>query len=321
MSSARHRGYSGSSCYEEHQQEYEKYVKLMWKEPVLSKKRREYEKKANEIKEQQKLCGEGGTSIFDAGEPPQKLWTMAYNKRKIDLSGLLGPEETIVAVAKGMRPGPAAIALEDRAVIKGGLMVLFAAGLSTYDPTLLKVTTANLAKDDKKLIEAAGVTPGKNIGKSLSEAADKVRKKVSKYGDSLKKAAWGLRGLYILGTLVGFQMVTAAAALGVNFIPGAGQIISATLAAKSGVTSAVANNVKNQLNGFVEAGLTEFGLQNQKAQEEQQIAQLEREERRIVSGTPQQGGAASVLASVPTWGWAAGAAAVVGIVYVSLRRR
>jgi len=309
------RQYAGEeSCYEKYEAEYRKYLKLMWKEPILTPKRRDYEEKANDAKRQQKLCGEGGTTIFDAGEPPQKLWTMKYSRRKVDLSGLLGPEESIVAVAKGMNPGILK-SLEDRAVIKGGLMALFAAGLSAYDPTGLKITTANLKRDDEALIEAAGVTPGKNIGKSLSEAAEKVRKQVSKQGDALKKAAWGLRGLYILGTLVGFQMVTAAAALGVNFIPVAGQIISAGLAAKAGITTAIANNVKNQLNSFVETGMTEYALALQEKQ-------VRAPGGKAVGGGLQQGGGAGLLASVPTWGWvAAGAAVTAGIAFLLLPAR
>lgn len=311
------RQYAGDeSCYEKYETEYRKYLKLMWKEPVLTSKRRDYEEKANEAKKKQALCGEGGTSIFDAGASPQALWTMPYSKRKVDVSGLLGPEQSIIAVAKGMNPG-VLTALEDRAVIKGGLMALFAAGLSAYDPTPLKITTANLKRDDEDIIKAAGGKLTGNIGKDLSAAAEKVRKQVSAQGDGLKKAAWGLRGLFVLGTLVGFQIVSAGVALGVNFIPIAGQIASAVLAAKSGITTAIATNVKNQLNSFVETGMSEYALA---LQEKQAAAAPGRG--KAVGGGLQQGGAAGLLASVPTWGWAiAGAAVVAGTAFFLLPAR
>lgn len=313
------RGYGETSCYDTYEKEYQKYLKKMWEAPVFTKERENYEKKANEAKKKQAECGEGGTTVFDAGAAPQTLWTMPYSKRKVDVSGLLGPEESIVAVAKGMNPG-AMFALEDRAVVKGGLMALFAAGLSTYDPTPLIVTTANLKRDDENIIKAAGGKLTGNIDKDLSAAAEKVRKQVSKYGDGLKKAAWGLRGLYILGTLVGFQLVTAGATLGTMLIPGAGPIVSAALAAKSGITTAIAENVKNQLNGFVEAGMTEYAVDVQEAAAKTPT-KTTGTTRKTVSGGLQTGGGTSLLARVPTWGWVAGAAAVGGIAFVLLRPR
>jgi hypothetical protein len=324
FASSRPRQYAGdASCFDTYEAEYKKYLKKMWASPVFSEERASYEKKANEAKKKQALCGEGGTSLFDAGASPQALWTMPYSRRKVDVSGLLGPEESIIAVAKGMNPG-AMFALEDRAVIKGGLMALFAAGLSTYDPTPLKVTTLNLPEDDKALVKAAGGKLTKNLSKDLSDAAEKVRKQVSAQGDGLKKAAWGLRGLYILGTLVGFQIVSAGVALGVNFIPVAGQIASAVLAAKHGITAAIAENVKNQLNGFVETGMTEYAVSAQEAAAKVPTKTPTKTSplaKRTVSGGLQTGGGTSVLARVPTWGWVAGAAAVGGIAFVLLRSR
>jgi hypothetical protein len=326
FASSRPRQYAGNaSCFDTYEAEYKKYLKKMWAAPVFSEERASYEKKANEAKRKQALCGEGGTTLFDAGASPQALWTMPYSKRRVDLSGLLGPEESIVAVAKGMNPG-AMFALEDRAVIKGGLMALFAAGLSTYDPTPLKITTANLKKDDEAIIKAAGGKLTGNIPKDLSTAAEKVRKQVSAQGDGLKKAAWGLRGLYVLSTLVGFQVVSAAVTLGANFIPipGVGQVVSAALAAKSGITSDIAENVKNQINGFIETGMTEYAVDAQEAAAKvptKTPTKTTGAPRKTVSGGLQTGGGTSVLARVPTWGWVAGAAAVGGIAFVLLRPR
>jgi len=295
----------------------------MWAEPVFSKKRVDYEKKANEAKKKQKLCGEGGTSVFDAGATPQALWTMPYDKRKVDVSGLLSPEDSIVAVAKGMNPG-ALKALEDRAVIKGGLMALLAAGVSAYDPTPLKITTVNLVRDDEALIKAAGVKLTGSVGKDLSAAAEKVRKQVSQYGDGLKKAAWGLRGLYVLSTLIGFQVVRAGAAIGVQAIPLFGQIIGAAIAAHGSVTSSVAANVTSQLNDFVETGMTEYAATAQQVAAKTPTKTPTKTSplaKKRVSGGLQTGGGTSILARVPTWGWIAGAAAVGGIAFVWLRSR
>lgn len=316
--------YAGDgSCFDTYEAEYKKYLKLMWAEDVFTQKRANYEKKANEAKKKQKLCGEGGTSVFDAGATPQALWTMPYDKRKVDVSGLLSPEDSIVAVAKGMNPG-ALKALEDRAVIKGGLMALLAAGVSTYDPTPLKITTVNLVRDDEALIKAAGVKLTGSVGKDLSAAAEKVRKQVSQYGDGLKKAAWGLRGLYVLGTLIGFQVVRAGAAIGVQFIPVFGQIIGAAIAAHGSLTSSVAENVKNQLNGFIETGMTEYAVSAQEAAAKAPTKTPTKTSplaKRKVAGGNQTGGGTSVLAQVPTWGWVAGAVVAGGIAFVWLRSR
>lgn len=324
FASSRPRQYAGdASCFDTYEAEYKKYLKLMWAEDVFTQKRADYEKKANEAKKKQALCGEGGTSVFDAGASPQTLWTMPYSKRKVDVSGLLGPEESIIAVAKGMNPG-AMFALEDRAVIKGGLMALFAGGLSTYDPTGLKVTTLNLPEDDKALVKAAGGKLTNNLSKDLSAAAEKVRKQVSAQGDGLKKAAWGLRGLYVLSTLTGFQVVSSAVTLGVNLVPVVGQVVSAALAAKHGITAAIANNVKSQFNGFVETGMTEYAVSAQEAAAKVPTKTPTKTSplaKRTVSGGLQTGGGTSVLAQVPTWGWVAGAAAVGGIAFVLLRSR
>jgi hypothetical protein len=314
--------YAGStSCYDTYHAEYKKWYKLMWDTPVFTKKRVEYEKKANEALKKQKECGEGGVGIFSAGASAAALWTMKYSKRKVDVSGALGPEETIIAVAKGMNPG-AMIALEDRAVIKGGLMALYLAGLSDVDPSSLKVTTLNLKKDDEALIRAAGGKVTGLMQKDLTAAADIVRGKVSAQGDNLKTAAWGLRGNYILLTLMGFQMGHATAAMILSVIP-VTAIIGAAMSAHVAITKAVAENVSNQMNYFVKDGMEKYAAALQLAPINPGAGgggggagggMLRR------GGGQIAGGGGFSLSAVPVWGWVVGGLALGAVVYGVTRK-
>ena len=301
--------YAGStSCYDTYHAEYKKWYKLMWDTPVFTKKRVEYEKKANEALKKQKECGEGGVGVFSAGASAAALWSMKYSKRKVDVSGALGPEDSIIAVAKGMNPG-AMIALEDRAVIKGGLMALYLAGLSDIDPTSLKVTTLNLKKDDEALIRAAGGKVTGLMQKDLTAAADIVRGKVSAQGDNLKTAAWGLRGNYILMTLVGFQMGHATAATILSMIP-VTAIIGAAMSAHVSISKAVAENVSNQMNYFVKDGMEKYAASLQLAPSIPRVGggggggggMIRR------GGGQGAGGGGFSLSAVPVWGWLGGLA-------------
>jgi hypothetical protein len=318
--------YAGStSCYDTYHAEYKKWYKLMWDTPVFTKKRVEYEKKANEALKKQKECGEGGVGIFSAGASAAALWTMKYSKRKVDVSGALGPEDSIIAVAKGMNPG-AMIALEDRAVIKGGLMALYLAGLSEANPSSLIVTTLNLKKDDEALIRAAGGKVTGLMQKDLTAAADIVRGKVSAQGDNLKTAAWGLRGNYILMTLVGFQMAHATAAMVVGMMPNPiTMVVGAVMSAHVSISKAVAENVSNQMNYFVKDGMEKYAAALQ-------LAPINPGAGgggggggggmilRGGGGGQIAGGGGFSLSAVPVWGWVVGGLALGAVVYGVTRK-
>ncbi len=311
--------YAGStSCYDTYHAEYKKWYKLMWDTPVFTKKRVEYEKKANEALKNQKECGEGGVGIFSAGASAAALWTMTYSKRKADVSGALGPEETIIAVAKGMNPG-AMVGLEDRAVIKGGLMALYLAGLSDVDPSSLKVTTLNLAKDDEALIRAAGGKVTGSMQKDLNAAAEIVRGKVSAQGDNLKTAAWGLRGNYILLTLMGFQMGHATAAMILSVIP-VTAIVGAAMSAHVAITKAVAENVSNQMNYFVKDGMEKYAAALQLAPPKAGGGGGGGGMIRRGGGGQIAGGGGFSLSAVPVWGWVVGGLALGAVVYGVTRK-
>lgn len=324
--------YGASSCYDTYQAEYDKYLKLMWDTPITvfekdGGKRGGYEKKANEAKEKQQACGEGATDMFSAGATAQKLWVMSYKDRKLDASGIFGPEDTIIAVAKGMQPSGLVTALEDRAVIKGGLTALNLAGLSSVNPASLMVTVANSKKDDDALIVAAGLTPGRDTGKDLSTAAAKVRAEVSKHGDNLKKAAWGIRGIYILGTLPGFQAAKAVVATGLG-IAGAAlpilYLVSAVIAAHSAISSSIASNVTNEMNGYVKKGMEGFAAELAAvpavvAPVAKKTTKRAAPSRRGAQRT-EAPGLQSGLGGVPTWGWVAGGVVLLGGLYALSKR-
>ena len=317
-------GASTKSCAATYDAEYKKYLDLMGKSNLFSAQRVDYERKANAALEKKKLCGES-TGIFEPGASPETLWTMAYSKRKADVSGVFGPEDTIIAVAKGMNPGLLS-GLEDRAVIKGGLHALFLAGLETKDPSTMKVTTLNLKKDDEELIRAAGGKITGNVTKDLSSAAKLVRDRVSKEGSSLKRTAWGLRGIYVLGTLVGFQIAhglttTVTGIVGAFFWPVA--VASAVIGAHGAISKAIADNIALQMNGYVKSGIMLYGEELAKrasAAAKPVVSARTRTTggargaaaRTMVSGGAGGAGSGGLLASVPTWGWVLGGLAVAG---------
>jgi hypothetical protein len=245
--------------------------------------------------------------VFDPGYLPETLWSLPYSKRKVDVSGLLGPEDTIIAVAKGMRPG-ALIALEDRATIKGGLMALRAAGLSKTDPINLKVTTLNLPKHDQELIRAAGLKSG-----TLQAAAAKVRAAVAKQGKGLARAAWGARGLLILSTMAGFSAGRAVTATSLAVIPlGVTQIIGAAVAAHGAVSGAIAKSLSDKFTTYVKDGLAQQQRQVKKQAEAKAAAAKKTAISRPVSAAAAP--AAAPASSVPTWAWWGGGAALLAVV-------
>lgn len=246
--------------------------------------------------------GEKG-GLFSPGYPPEVMWSLPYNRRKVDVSGMFGPEDTIVAVAKGMRPGVQS-ALEYRATIKGGLAVLQAAGLTDVNPSELKVTTLNLAKHDRDLIHAAGLK-----GEKLKDAAEKIQRDVAKHGKGLARAAWGARGLLILSTLTGFMLARSTAATVLQLFPGIGTIVGAAIAGHGAISGAIAKSLSDRFTGYVKEGL----------------AQYEAERSREVSSSPDPSAGSApvpVTGSVPSWAWWGGGAllTLLGIAFVARKR-
>ena len=239
-------------------------------------------------------------SLFSPGYTPDVLWRMNPTQRKIDLSGLLSPEDSILAIARGMQPSFALRALEDRATIKAGLTVLRAAGKSTASVEKLKVTVANLPADDEALLRAAGSKGRGSLGARLSAAARAIKAKVTAAGHGLPTAAWGARGLFILGTLPGFVLAHTAAALAVNLVPVIGQVVSAAVSAHISITQAIAKKTTADLTANLKNGLKVY-----KAWAKTQAA-------RSTALTSTQRVAAVAPRSYPTWlPWVVGGFGVI----------
>ena len=334
-------GHYGLSDYDKYEAEFQKYLKLMWQTPLGDPRREAYEKKANEAKAKQQATGGGGTDIFSAGASAEKLWTMPYSQRRVDVSGLTGFEPTIIAIAKGMQPSFVTTALENRGVIKGGLAALYMAGLTEVNPEGLFVGVTSSRANDDLLVRAAGLTPTGNVEKDLERAAEKVRKEVAKQGANLRTLAWGLRGSYILTTLKGFQAVGAlvAAAGGIAAMAATGTIVgapagavvgvaTAAWAAVEGINAAVAENVATQMNSFIKQGSEGYAaeLAAKAAEAQRKAASRSSVSRRSPRERTRRGPASGnalqdALSNVPTWGWVAGGAALLVGGYLLLERK
>lgn len=188
---------------------------------------------------------------------PERLWSMKPSDRPKDAGGSVAavltasPAIKYVSLARG-RYTKAMHALDDRATIRAGISAIKQAGLGydDVDPAKLHSGLVATKKADAKLLSAAGT------GDTLGAAASGMRRKVVKLGGTgLARAAWGLRGLYVLAAYSGFAAVQGAAAIGVNFIPVAGQIASAAIAAKGGVEGAVIAKANKDFQGMVKDGL------------------------------------------------------------------
>lgn len=198
-----------------------------------------------------KASGKGAQgSLFSPGGTPKQLWNKEPSKRKVDISGLFSPEDTIIAVARGMAPGVMS-EMEHRATIRGGLTALKMAGVKGYTKVpvnVLKSTIANLPEDDDRLRKYAGK------GNDLTASAKHIRSVVKKNG--LEQAAWGSRQLYVLDNIKGFSVGRAVAAAAAPFVfPAWGVLISAGLGVQGAISGVIAkqvatdgtNNLKNGL--------------------------------------------------------------------------
>lgn len=221
-------------------------------------------------KKKKKAKGDQG-SIFEPGGTPAQLWTRAPTKRKVDFAGMVGPEDTLIAVARGMHPG-VLIDTEYRATIRGGLTALKMAGVKGYTKVKtdgLASRTVNGPKEDAALIKAAGG------GKTLKAAAERIVKVVHKAG--LDKAAWGARQLYVLENIKGFQIAHGVAVAAVNVIPGVGQIVSAAGAAHMAISAAIAKKISEEAGTNLSDGIKQYKAKAAKkaaAAEKKQLASV-----------------------------------------------
>jgi hypothetical protein len=198
---------------------------------------------------------------------PAVLWSMPNDKRPTDVGGTIGaamtgsPAVKYVAVARGRRAGGPMLALERRATIRAGIAALRQSGrgYENVDPAKLHSGLVQGKKADAELVRAAGT------GDDLASASEGMRRKVAAEGKGVATAAWGLRGLYVLASYAGFAAAQAAAAIGVNFIPVAGQIASAAIGAKSAIEGAVISKANRDFQGMVKDGLARAGAPKPKA--------------------------------------------------------
>jgi hypothetical protein len=189
-------------------------------------------------------------ALFDPGGTAAQLWMRNPDKRKVDLSGVLfGPEDTIIAVARGMHPGVLRD-MDDRATIRGALTVLKALGVAKYAKVrveTMKSTLANSKADDAALLKAAGAS-------TLRVAANRMRQEVHKH--HLDRAAWGMRSAYVLDNLKGFNAGRAVATTIVGAIPiGVTQAVAAAMAVHGAISGAIAKDVLTQATTDAKEGL------------------------------------------------------------------
>lgn len=195
-------------------------------------------------------------SAFSPGGTPAQLWQRDPAKRKVDLSGLFSPEDTLIAIARGMAPG-VLDALDDRATIRGGLTALKMAKVKGYTKVpveTMKSTLANLPEHDDKLIQAA------KGGRTLKDAAKHMRKVVHKQG--LDKAAWGARQMYVLDNLKGFQLARAVTATVLSLSSagtlGIGPVVAAGIAVQGAISGAIAKQVATDAAVNLKSGLVAY---------------------------------------------------------------
>jgi hypothetical protein len=198
-----------------------------------------------------KASGKGAKgSLFSPGGTPKLLWNKEPSKRKVDISGLFSPEDTLIAIARGMAPGVMS-EMEHRATIRGGLTALKMAGIKGYTKVpvnVLKSTIANLPEDDDKLRKYAGK------GNDLTAAAKHIRAVVKKHG--LEQAAWGSRQLYVLDNIKGFTVGRAVAAAAAPFVfPAWGVLISAGLGVQGAISATIAKQVATDATNNIKNGL------------------------------------------------------------------
>ena len=272
--------------------DYKKYKKLMWKENIFTKKRSDYEKKANAANKISKACKKAKIDGREKGYPKMsisELWKSDPHKRPVDAGlvvseALTGPDiqNILTAAVKGWNP-TVVIALEWRGEIAGGLAALQAAGVPEYaniDPaSLQKFVAMTLSpKDNETLLKMVGAKGTKD--KDLKAAAKDMRARVAKLGDAAMKYAFGMRGLYMSSggavLIAAETLVKAVVIIVLNVIPVVGTLISAaagvTEATLAAVAQALANAAKERMTALVKEATAELQAEAAEKQAEADAA-------------------------------------------------
>ena len=229
--------------------------------------------------------------------PPAQLWRTPPKQRKIDVSGVFSPEDTILAIARGARPSGPLEDLEARGTIVGGITALHAIHPDRFDdPKRLRVLVANSKADDAAILKAAHES--QKGRKGLHAAAKRVRETVDR--QDLGALAWAYRGLSMLGAMKGAQLAhsVAATVLAVAFPP-AGAAAGAHIA----ITGAIAKKTAKQ---WAHDAAEEL----EKAQKAHGITVYK--ESGPLTSQPSTSRASSTGAGASSWWWWVGGAALLG---------
>lgn len=290
--------------------------KQMWKTTILTKERRDLEKRVNALKKAAREAKKIATSKILKGDPVS-LWRSPPKSRKINWAGTISqittgvPSDALLAVAGGARPGPGVQDAEYRKSILGGLLAMRAAGaIKLPDAESLKAPLVGSKKINEALAKAAGMP-----GKSLEQVFSAVQKKVAAYGPGMSGLAWSIRAQLYLRDIKGIEAVHAAAAAVTAAIPlGVTQVVGAAVAAHSAITMALASAMTTKLELDYKKALPKAKAEAEKYGGARGKAELEK---RIASGA----GMAPGLFGLPLPMLGLGAAALLGVGVVVVSRR
>lgn len=258
------------------------------------------------------------------------LWAMDPAKRPIQPMGfftgtLAGGEDEVIVIAAGARTSFKNRIVEDRATIRGGLAALKAAGVEPYasvNVDALKSGIFQSNKQDAALVRAAGGQGDKQS--DVKDAANAIRQVVIDH--HLARAAWGARGLYILGNLKGFTVSRGVSGVVSGLLGPVGMIISGAMAAHGAISGAVMKGIADRLKTDYDEGLQE-GIEK--------LAQDAAKAPSTHAGHAGKGGRSNALqarpaagfvgflgqtlGAIPPLGWVAIATGAAGIGYLATR--
>lgn len=226
--------------------------KRMWKTPILTKKRRDYEKLANEYFRAANQAKRVNRSKLGRNVP-EKMWSLPVKKRKVNFAGFFSstlgiPSDAILAIAAGAKVGPGLLEGEWRKSILGGLLALETVGLIAAGTTKsLKAPTIGSAKINEALAKAAG-----HSGKKIKDVYAIVVKRIAKYGPGMRTLAWSFRMILWIKDIAGIEAVHATAAGVVQLFPGVGTVVGMGIAAHSAITLALASSLSLKAEAAIE---------------------------------------------------------------------
>ena len=265
---------------------------------------------------------------LDPGKGAAALWSTPPEKRKVDVSGIFSPEDTIIAMGRGMAPGTGT-RLDQRATIRGGVEVLRALGVAPYRDVDVKQLKSQVSQDivaDTNLVRAAygrrplGRVDGKKKqkGPSLKQAADHVRKVVERH--HAERAAWGARSLYVYANLKGFFVARSVAAAALQVFPGIGTIVGAAIGGHGAISAAVSKKLSEESARDLQAGLASARRWQRRQGRTSEAAVSESS---AAEGAESSEATAAPPSALPSWWkpwmpWAAGGGILTVVV---LRRR